>query len=84
MELRRSANPSGFWNQGMGRGGEKRSLGKRAARCVKLETLIPPFSSPKFLTLSKLQNMKIFNVFQSLVFIFRKYVSYLNLIENKE
>ena len=44
MELRRSANPSGFRNQGMGRGGEKRSLGKRAApaagRCVKLETLI--------------------------------------------
>ena len=28
--------------------------------------------------------MKIFNVFQFLVFIFRKYVSYLNLVENKE
>ena len=28
--------------------------------------------------------MKIFNVFESLVFIFIKYVSYLNFVENKE
>ena len=50
----------------------------------KKEKILAPFSSQKFLTLSKIQNMKIFNVFKYLVFIFRKYVLYLNLVENKE